>query len=226
MDDLSQFFGEAGFDTATVPPMDDVIPIPPGKYTCLIEKAEIKKTKTGTGHGLAVSFSVVEGNHTGRKVFDFINIENLNNVCQEIGRRVLSALVQGVGLQRLGPVAELVNKVVVAHVKVKGDRNDVRTYSAPVAAPAPPFVPGSYPVGPVVPVAAPMVPVAAPTHVPTVGPVQPDPGPAYVQPMAPAPVYQPLRTVGPALGTYPAAPTVAPAPAPAVLPPQQDKPWG
>lgn len=243
MDNLSQFFGEAGFDAASLPPMDDYTPLVPGKYICQITGAEIKQTKTRTGHGLTFSLTVLDGPHAGRKVFDFINIDNPNSICQEIGRRVLAALVLASGLQRLGPVAELNGKVVVAHVKVGkdqngNDRNNVRTYSAPgavatapVAAPVvtpqpyptPAPVPGPLPSGP--------VPMDPAVHSQTPGYYTPQPVSAAtaVPPAHQFPSSAPPQTVAlaaaPAPGVMTPAPVapVAVAPVDSVIP--QNKPW-
>ena len=200
MSTMEEFFGGC-FDPSTVTPMDDFTPIPPGKYTCQIGGAEIKQTKAKTGHGLTFLLTVLDGSHKGRKVFDFINIDNPNPVAQEIARRVLAALVLAAGLQRLGPVAELNGKVVVAHVKVKSDQNNVRTYSSPGAV-ASPVV--SQPGGVA---AAPQAAPAAP--------------PVYRQPAAQAPGTYPA-----APAPTPATVSVAPYPAPVVSQPSApNKPW-
>lgn len=251
MDDLSQLLGPE-FDLNEVPPMDDFIPVPPGNYTCQIAGAEIKETKSRTGHGLTFSLTVLDGPHAGRKVFDFINIANPSQVCQKMGRSVFAALSKACGIVKQRnesfPVAELNGKVVVAHVKVKDDRNNVRTYSAPGAA-APIPVAAPVPVAPQhpcpSPVMAPVAPITfvapVPTHarspeaaLPGVSPVAAPMAPAvpaaasvYQQPVGPAPApSQPLPgapppapiTSGPPVYQPPLDPTVA------VLP-QQSKPW-
>lgn len=128
--DLQQVFG-SDFDTNSVPPQEDFAVIPPSNLTCLIEKAEIKPTKKGDGLYISLQLSVIEEcQFKGRKVFDNINIKNLNQQCVEIGLRSLSALGKALGLIKITDSMQLVNQIVVAHIKVKDDQNCIRTYSA------------------------------------------------------------------------------------------------
>lgn len=127
MNDLASFLSES-FDS--VEPQGDFEIIPPGKYTVLIEKSEVKKTKKGTGHYIDLVLQVLDGKFKNRKVFHRINIDNPSQQCVQIGMRVLAALRIASGIQNITDSGQLINKVVVAHVKVKGEQNEVRTYSA------------------------------------------------------------------------------------------------
>ncbi len=167
MPDLSDLFGGVGFDPSTVDPQTDFAVIPPGKYSVLIERAEVKVTKKGTGHLISLEMKVLDGQFIGRKVFDNINIQNPSQQCVEIGMRTLSALGRALGLQTITDTSQLLNQVVVAHVKVKDEQNSVRTYSAAGGvAPATP---------------APVTPVVAPVTAPAAAPVGPAPVAAPVQ---------------------------------------------
>ena len=128
--DLANFLGGAGFDPRSVEPQSDFEAIPPGKYIVLIEEAEVKQTKAGNGHYINLRLSVIEGPHKNRKVFDNINIDNPSAQCVEIGLRSLSALGLALGLNAITDTAQLLNRIVTAHIKVKDDQNSVRTYSA------------------------------------------------------------------------------------------------
>ena len=129
MKDLSDFFGQP-FAVDSVESQTDFTIIPPGKYHVLVEKAEVQPTKAGNGHFIYLEMKILEGQFANQKVFDRINIDNPSEKCVEIGTRVLSALGKAVGLQAVSSVNELVNQTVLAHVKVKNERNEVRTYSA------------------------------------------------------------------------------------------------
>jgi hypothetical protein len=148
VNDLQQIFG-GGFDTNSVEPQEDFEVLPPGKYPVLIEKAEVKQTKVGTGNYLALKLSILDGPGKNRKLFDNINIANPSTQCVEIGLRCLAALGQAIGLTAISDTAQLVNKTCVAHVKVKGNCNEIRTYSALPQNPNPAPYPGNsgYPVG-------------------------------------------------------------------------------
>jgi len=148
MSDLHQFFGN-GFDANSIEPQGDFEVLPPGKYPVLIEKAEVKKTKTGDGHYVALVHTILDGPGKNRKLFNNINIDNPSQQCMEIGLRTLAALGQALGLTCISDTSQLVNKTCIAHVKVKDDRNEIRTYSALTQNPNPAPYPNNstYPIG-------------------------------------------------------------------------------
>jgi hypothetical protein len=92
-----------GFNAAAIEP--DLGPskgiLPKGKYVVICEKSEVKQTKKGTGHILALTFVVQEGEYTKRKIFDNINIQNENPVAQRIGQQHLAAFCHAVGIAQL-----------------------------------------------------------------------------------------------------------------------------
>ena len=128
--DLSTIFGGNPFVPEHHEPNRDYEPIPPGKYPVLIESAELKDTKSGTGVYLKLAMVVIEGPHKNRKLWDNVNLANLNQECVEIGRRHLADLCRAVEIVALRHEGELVGKVALAHVKVQGDQNQIRTYSS------------------------------------------------------------------------------------------------
>lgn len=129
--DLIGIFGDAGFDTASVEPQGDFPVYPPNKYLCLIERACVKPTKTRTGYGIEIELMIQEDEFKNHKLWDWINIENSNAQCVEIGLRQAAALGQACGIPALKDSAQLVNQFVIAHVIVKNNQNEIRTYSAP-----------------------------------------------------------------------------------------------
>ena len=129
MCDLSAIFG-GSFNTHSVEPMQDYAPLPPGKYSVVIEEVDILPTKANTGHYIKVSMAVVGGEHNGRKLWDRINIDNPSEKCVEIGLRCLAALGQAIGLSEVKDSSQFLGCAVVAHVKIDGEYNSVRTYSA------------------------------------------------------------------------------------------------
>lgn len=130
MADLSTIFGAAGFQTGSVEPQKDFDVIPPGQHVVQIEGSEVKLTKKQTGHYLELVLTVLEGPAKGRKLWDRINIENPEPQCVEIGARVLAAIGQALKIEHLVNETQLLNGVLVAHVKVKGEYNEIRTYSS------------------------------------------------------------------------------------------------
>jgi len=152
--DLSAFFGGAAFVPAQHEAATDIDVYPPGKYPVLIKKAEVRETKKGNGHFIALELQILDGPHKGRILFDNINIDNPSEQCVEIGMRTFSALGRAIGLQAITNTDQLLNQIVVAHVKVKDNQNNVRTYSGSTA---PPVAPTTVPSPPTSPVASPAI---------------------------------------------------------------------
>jgi hypothetical protein len=127
MSNLNQFFN-GGFNTSSVAPQEDFEVIPAGKYPVLVEKAEVKTTKAGNGHFIALTLQILDGPYKGRKLFDNINIQNASQKAEEIALRTLAALGLAIGLQAVTDTDQLLNQVVIASVKAKDGDNSVRTY--------------------------------------------------------------------------------------------------
>lgn len=130
MNDLSQLFG-ADFFTNQYEPLQDYQPVPPGDYLCTIRTAELKQTKAGTGMYVELQLVVVSPDeYRNRVVWDRINVANPSQQAVEIGKRKLSACAISAGLQVVQGTAQLLNQIVLAAVKVKEERNEVRTYKS------------------------------------------------------------------------------------------------
>lgn len=177
--DLASLFGGQAFDPNSVEPAKDFDVLPPGKYLCLIKSAEVKQTKAGTGYGLQLELLVVDGSSKNRKLFPWINLQNPNTVCEEIGRREFAALCLAVGFSAID-TTQLIGKVIVAHVKVKNDQNDVRTYSAATQAPVAPQSSTPVPVN--------TLTIDSSGSYAAPAPVQPVPVQSSSAPVAPAPM--------------------------------------
>jgi hypothetical protein len=126
---LSEIFG-AGFDTGSVEPQGDFQLIPPGKYLVVFDDAEIKQTKAGTGHYLKLTMTFLDGEYRNRKLWDNINVQNPSAECVEIGLRKLAAVGVAIGEPVLKDTAQIVGKKCIAHIKVKDEQNQIRTYSS------------------------------------------------------------------------------------------------
>ena len=129
MANLQEIFG-AGFDSTQVEPASDFDAIPPGKYPSLIEKTELKFTKKGDGRYVEVVMVILEGEYKNRKLWSRFNIDNPSIKATEIAAGQFSALCRAAGLGKIDDTDELLQKVVVPHVKVKDGQNEIRTYSS------------------------------------------------------------------------------------------------
>lgn len=131
------------FDATTVDPDTGFDPVPAGDYTAMIVDSEIKPTKAGTGMYLQLVWQVCDGQFSGRKIWDRINIQNPNQVAEEIGQKQLSAVCHAVGVLRVMDSAELHERPCLLKVIVKPGEgqylatNEVKGYRTITGAPPP-----------------------------------------------------------------------------------------
>lgn len=115
------------FDSPFVPDANqaqsEFTPIPEGDYNLVIEKAETKPTKAGTGERLNIQFKVDGGEFDGRKLFHGLNVRNPSTVAVSIAMKELHALVLMCGIKELTTADQLVGQSLTAKVKV-GKRED------------------------------------------------------------------------------------------------------
>lgn len=87
-----------GFDTTEYESSGgDFEVMPKGEYTLKATEAELKNTKAGDGKYLAVTFEVVKGQYTGRKVWQNFNVVNKNAKAEQIGREQVSGWARAAG---------------------------------------------------------------------------------------------------------------------------------
>lgn len=116
-------------------------PLPAGWYTAVINGAEIKNTKAGTGQYIAVRYDITGPTHQGRVVFGNLNIKNPNPKAEEIGRQQLGELMRAIGLATVQDTDQLIGgqlsiKLDVRESEQYGASNDVKGYKSN-GAPAP-----------------------------------------------------------------------------------------
>jgi hypothetical protein len=98
---------------------DGFQPIPVGWYDLLIEKAEVKKTKLGTGSYLNVQFAVAGEKFKNRKLFRRITLDNKNQTAKDIGIRELCALGAACGVPQPDDESDLLDKVIQGYVEIE-----------------------------------------------------------------------------------------------------------
>ncbi len=121
---------------------DNTTPLPPGEYPFLIEKAELKDTKAGTGKYVWIQATVTGEQYANRKVFEKFNIVNPSPESERIGRSDLAKLAVAVGIPTIQDTSELVNKAFIGRVKIKDGDNAFSAFkpiggAAPVQSAAP-----------------------------------------------------------------------------------------
>jgi hypothetical protein len=115
-------------------------PLPAGWYTAVVNGAEIKNTKAGTGQYIAVRYDITGPTHQGRVVFGNLNIKNPNPKAEEIGRQQLGELMRAIGLTTVQDTDQLIGgqlsiKLDVRESEQYGASNDVKGYKSNGAAP-------------------------------------------------------------------------------------------
>lgn len=125
------------FDATTVKPQESFTPLPAGTYIAQITDSAIKPTKSGSGTSLNLTWTILDGQYANRKVFDRINVQNLNPEAEQIGQRQLSAVCHAVGVLKLQDSNQLHGRPIQITVKIRkdeqwGDSNEVKGYQ-PIA---------------------------------------------------------------------------------------------
>lgn len=108
-----------GFDASQVDPATAFDPIPAGKYFAVITESETKQTKAGDGNYLQLTFTVLEGPYSKRKVWARLNLNNPKAETVKIARAELSAICRAVGVLQPKDSVELHNIPLVITVKLK-----------------------------------------------------------------------------------------------------------
>lgn len=106
-------------------------PIPEGTYTVKLTKSEERTTKKGDGAYINATFEVVEGDHSGRLIFQKFLIDHPSAKAVEIGKNQLSKFLSAVGVRNglegidfdTNRIGEYSNKLVNAKVKIDVPNN-------------------------------------------------------------------------------------------------------
>jgi hypothetical protein len=97
--------------------------LPQGEYVVIVESAEVKSTKNGTGEYINAKLSVDGGHYHGKHIYHMFNIKNDSVQAVEIGLSQLKSLMKCAGCKdfKLQTVKSLEGLKVVAVVKIKVD---------------------------------------------------------------------------------------------------------
>lgn len=91
-------------DPNEVEPAGEIGAIPEGKYLAEIIGSEMKRTKRGDGHYLALTYRVLDGEFAGRLVWHNLNLVNPNPTAQQIAQQQLSSICHACGYMQ--PVSD------------------------------------------------------------------------------------------------------------------------
>ena len=139
-----------GYTASTYTPADssgasrEFKPLPPALYTAEITSAEVRPLKSGKGTGLTLEFTVIDpAPHTGRKVWQNLNIQHTSEKAQEIALRDLTNLFRAIGVES-ATEHELFGKILRIRTKLSMEtdqypaRAEVASYESAGAKPAAP----------------------------------------------------------------------------------------
>jgi hypothetical protein len=112
------------FNANEIDPVGSFDPLPLGEYVVMISASEMKITKNGKGQYLQLTYDVSEGEFTGRKIFDRLNLVNENETAQEIAQRSLSAICRCVGVLHPKNSEELHDKPMVVKVGIRPAKDE------------------------------------------------------------------------------------------------------
>lgn len=87
-------------DEAVARPARSYDPLPRGMYTAMIIESVIKPTKKGDGEYLALTFEIVDGDHSGRRLWQNLNLSNPNKQAEDIAREELNNICAAIGIPR------------------------------------------------------------------------------------------------------------------------------
>jgi len=82
-------------------------PVPPGRYTVVCEKTDVKPNKKNNGTILSLMFVIQDGEHKNRKIYENLNIQHENPKAEMIGQQMLAGLCRIAEIEHLSNTAQL-----------------------------------------------------------------------------------------------------------------------
>jgi hypothetical protein len=129
------------FSADTLPVSDrNFEPLPAGWYTAVVNGAEVKITKAGTGKYIAVRYDITGPTHQGRVVFGNLNIKNPNPTAEKIGREQLGEIMRAIGLATVQDTDQLIGGQLMIKLDIReseqyGASNEVKQFKSSGSAP-------------------------------------------------------------------------------------------
>lgn len=137
-------------------------PLPAGEYECMIVKSSTRATKAGTGSYLELEMHVISGDHTGRRHWERLNLDNKSLQTVKIAEEQLARLCVALGLDVVEDSEELHDKPFVAEFGIDKKDNTRNVIWGYRAIGGPPVSPAKLATPKAPPPAAPAKPAARP----------------------------------------------------------------
>jgi hypothetical protein len=122
-------------------------PLPAGEYEMVITRSASKPTKAGTGSYLELEMQIASGEHSGRRHWERLNLDNPNSTAVRIAQEALAKLCLALGLEHVEDSEQLHDLPFIAVVGIdkKDDQRNVIYDYAPVMAAKPQPKPAAAP---------------------------------------------------------------------------------
>jgi len=114
-------------------------PLPAGQYELMITRSATKPTKAGTGSYLELEMQVIGGQHSGRRHWERLNLDNPSQQTVKIAEEQLARLCNALGIDDVNDSEQLHDLPFLADVaidKKDSTRNVIYGYRAVGGAPA------------------------------------------------------------------------------------------
>lgn len=95
-----------GIDTSNEDVLGEYTPVPPGDYIAHIISNEVKENGDRTGHYVKLTFEILDGDHAGRQLSEFVNFDHPNSQTVQIARRTLQTIAVACGRVSFPPDAD------------------------------------------------------------------------------------------------------------------------
>jgi len=82
-------------------------PLPKGEYEAMVMDSIIKSTKAGDGQFIELTIQIISGDHSGRRIWERLNISNPNKQAEEIAKESLGKLCLAVGVPDMEDTEQL-----------------------------------------------------------------------------------------------------------------------
>jgi len=130
-----------GFDADQVEPNKDFDVVPADRYEVVILESVWENTKAGTGKFIKFTMQIVSGPHSGKPLYDRLNLDNPSDKAVQIAKGTLSAICRAVNVPRPKDTSELHNLPLI--VRVDKEEYEPGKWSNPVKAYYPKAAPGA-----------------------------------------------------------------------------------
>jgi hypothetical protein len=124
-------------------PKSNFDPLPSGEYLAIVTENQMKATKSGTGEYLELVIQIVDGEYSGRKIWERLNIYNQSEQAQNMAFAALTALStavdNGIDMEAvdISLLIDVPFTIVLEIDRKDPTRNRVKGYKAAGAASAP-----------------------------------------------------------------------------------------